>query len=340
MTEDGGNPDVKVAPEAPAQPAWPLGLRIAKTAVQLALLALVVYYIIRALARGLGQVQWAGLHVNWLLVVLSLCVTAGGMVLVVEANRLLLAAAFGRLPWRHMAAVTWITRLGKYIPGKMASIVGAAYMLRGYGIPAMVGTSVIVLNTALTIIVGLVLSVPLVLWEPLRQRLPMAWLWALVGIGAGCVAVHPRVNIFLVNLLLRLAKRPPLSMRHTLADYGRPLVIILLQWVLSGAALWLLAASVADVSLDRLPLMVAASSLAVTAGFIVVICPAGLGVREAVYLLVLQQVMGLELASLVTVGMRLIYTLAEVTLAGVGAVMLRLGGPPTVHPAEQPGQEG
>src|SRR5262245_63857746 len=57
--------------------------------------------------------------------------------------RTLLGAYAQAPPLRVMAVVAWVPPLGKYVPGKVASLVGAVVILRKFNIPAGIALSVV-----------------------------------------------------------------------------------------------------------------------------------------------------------------------------------------------------
>jgi uncharacterized membrane protein YbhN (UPF0104 family) len=87
--------------------------------------------------------------------------------------------------------------------------------------------------------------------------------------------------------------------------------------------MWCLARCVTDVPISLVPAFAAAAAMAASLGFLALFAPAGLGVREAVFLAVLGPAIGGEHAAIVAVAIRLLYTLAEVGMALVGMVVLR-----------------
>src|SRR2546422_691845 len=79
------------------------------------------------------------------------------------ASRMLLSAYGYHLPWRVQLLAAWVPQLGKYLPGGVASVGGAVYILRKHGVPAAVGLTVAVLLDALAVLAGLIVSAPLLM---------------------------------------------------------------------------------------------------------------------------------------------------------------------------------
>ena len=107
------------------------------------------------------------------------------------------------------------------------------------------------------------------------------------------------------------------------------------HWAVVAVALCRACRAFADVPLGWLPVLIAAAGLSATVGFLALFAPAGLGVREAILLVVLSGVLSETDAALVTVAMRLLSILVEVGLGLAGLVSLR-----ALPPADSPASAG
>ena len=290
--------------------------------IKFALTGIVVYFVARALIDQFRQLDWSTLRLHPGFAALSvLCtfIVHGGQLLVVVT---LLRAYGHRLPWRAQLAAAWVPPLGKYVPGKVASIAGAVYIQRQYGVPASVAVSVALMLDGLALIAGLVVSTPLLMSAPVRREMPYGWAWCVALAAGGLVALHPRVFGALVNLALKVLGRSPLTTIPSAGRYAIPVVMSFSQWVFSGLALWFMTRSVVDVTVAQIPQFIAVAALAMSISYLALFSPGGLGVREWVFLISLGPTIGAA-AAVVAVAMRVAQTLIELTLAGFGFAALR-----------------
>jgi len=313
----------KSQPPAPRSFVW--------TFLALTLFAVICLFVVRALVERFAAISWSEMRFQPLFVAAAIGCALATRVLSVVSYRLL-CSCFSTPPrWAAMAVVTWLPPIGKYVPGKFASVAGAVWMLRRFGISAPVAASMVVLLNGLMVATGLVVAIPLTLWQPVYQALPMAWLWCAVLLAGGAACLHPRVFGAVVGRLLRLFKHEFYAGRLSLRGYAGPLVVMFVNWALNGASLWLIARAVTDVSIGWLPLCIAAGALAQTLGFLAFFAPVGLGVREIILLTILEPAVGAS-AALIAVAMRLLQILVDVVVAVVGFFMhrsLRRGTVPT-----------
>jgi glycosyltransferase 2 family protein len=308
----------------PAIATEPLNFRtFLKALIKWTLFLLVIYFVGRALWQQFEQIEWATVQFRaWPVAAAVVCMLGVSSVQMISYRMLL--AAYAHAPsWLNMAAVAWVPPLGKYVPGKIASIAGAVYLLRRLDVPPAVALSVVLVLDGLAVVAGLITGAPLLMWEPVRQYLPSAWMWCIAMIVGGIIVLHPRVFGTLVNVALRRLKRPPLERLPSLRCYIVPVICAFTQWLFAGMALWFMTRAITDeVPITRLPLFVSIAALAMTISYLALFAPGGLGVREEIYRRTLTIILGPQ-SALIVVAMRLAQTLVEILVASIGLLVLR-----------------
>jgi uncharacterized membrane protein YbhN (UPF0104 family) len=228
------------------------------------------------------------------------------------------------VPWLPAALVAWISPLGKYLPGKIGSVLGGLWIYRKFGVGASVATAVLILSSGSGLAACALLLLPFAaaettLFEPLGIGAILAW----TVIGVGLVFAFPRLLVLPVNLILRWLDRAQLFLVPPFLPYIGLILLGVAQLVITGTAFWLTANAVADVGWGDWYRMTAAYTIAGVIGMLAVFAPGGLGVREGVLLLLLGSLIeGQELALLVVL-MRLSLVVCEVLLAAGGIVLWR-----------------
>jgi uncharacterized membrane protein YbhN (UPF0104 family) len=227
------------------------------------------------------------------------------------------------------AGIAWLARLGKYVPGKVASVIGATWMLSQRGFPLRAAVSGLFLHQGLWIVACFLASVPLTLWGPVRDSLPLAWLWCAAGIVVGAACLHPRIFLRIEGLMLRRLGRfdqpPEVSLRGLLP----PLVLQVGSLIAAGLTMWLTCRTVVPVDISALPMLTSATAMALALGFLAVFVPAGLGVREGILLALLGPLVGAGPSAIVVLLSRVTQTVVELLLALCGLVILRRNLPPS-----------
>ena len=316
MTEDAQSP------KAPRRPFLAVLGQVVKWGLFAAVLALVG----RLLWGQFRSVDWSTIRFSPGFVILAVLTALVGKSLSVVAYRSLLAK-FGTTPsWPQMMTVAWLPMAGKYVPGKVASVAGAVWLLRRHCPSTTAAVNVVVVVNGLLVLTGFLLAVPLALCEPIRRILPLAWLWFSLLLVIGLICLHPKVFDGLAAWLLKKFKHQELVMRPKFRDYIWPAIVMLVQWALGGVSTWLIGRAVMDISTDWLPLFVAASALGGSVGFLAVFAPGGIGVREGILSPLLAPAIG-PAAAVVIVASRIVLVLVEIILVAVGFYLLRANPP-------------
>ncbi len=284
-----------------ANPLW----RWLRGAVGLAIVA----YLIRFLLRNWDAVQAARIdwHVRPWLVVTSVVVTIATYGLLVESWRTMVAGWGTRLRWMVAARIWILSSMGKYLPGKVWAIAGMAVLGREAGVPPWIATASAILLQVISIGTG-GLVVAATGTASLRRVSPVAGvaLAALVALTGLCLAAV-LVPAIRERVFRRFVAKNETIPSPTSLSIGVGIVANILAWISYGLALyWLSAGVFGDAALGPLQ-AIAAFTASYLAGFLFLLAPGGLGVRESVFVLLTEPTLGpgraLALAAVSRLGM-------------------------------------
>lgn len=206
------------------------------------------------------------------------------------------------------AALAWLGSLvGKYIPGGIWQPVGAIDRLRRSGARTADAASVVVMDAATSIVAGLAVGLVAVPGLVRSDRGTAAWL--LLGLPA-LLLLHPKVFALAFRAVYRLrgGDAPTEVPRGSLV--AAAVVLQAIGWVLAGVSLSLVLSSVGGPA--RPAFVVPAAALSWAAGLLVLIAPAGLGVREVVLLALLSTITTRDVALAAAVLSRGLFVLLDV----------------------------
>jgi uncharacterized membrane protein YbhN (UPF0104 family) len=238
------------------------------------------------------------------------------------AWRSLLAGLGSPLPMRAAVRIYFVSQLGKYSPGSVWAFVAQMELAKEHRVPRERGGSAALLAMASTIATGCAVAAVTL---PLTSAAATHRYWWLLVLAPIFVALlHPRAVAFALNLALRLARRPPLTRTASLGTMALTVGWTALGWLLFGVHTWLLVRAAGG---SGFFLATGAYALAFTAGFLVVIAPGGVGVREAALTVALGPVLLSGAPLVVALVSRVVLTIADLVWAGA-AVLLG-----TRHPA-------
>jgi len=283
--------------------------------------AVILFFIIRNLMSGLGEIGRYDFRVDGWRVVLAF----GVFVIVFPAYaglwRYILERFGHRIGFLKSMRIWFLSQAGRYVPGKVWFALGRVYLCEREGVPAATA------SVALGVEVLLVLGSSLVVFAlgavagsgGARFPYPLA----LVLLPVVLAAVHPR---FIRAVLRKLGKD---TTAFTLT-YSKVLMLIACYtgcWCVYGLGFYLIATSVSLGGGD--PLVEPAGTFTLirrlsginavswSAGLLSVVTPAGLGVREGVSSMLLGPVFVRPYPSLIPLVARLWVTIAEFATIGI-----------------------
>jgi uncharacterized membrane protein YbhN (UPF0104 family) len=292
--------------------------RSARQAARVALLLLAFALCAVAVWSQRQQLTDALTRLHWYTVLLAELAVAAAMVFVMQSWRVLLVDLGSDLPVPAAARIFYLSQLGKYVPGSVWPLLAQVELGREHKVPARrsatVGVLIIVLSVAAGLLAALV-TLPLA-----GGGLAGRYWWAFAAVLPLLAVLHPRVLNPLLAWGFRLIRREPPGEPLSTSGVIRSICWSLLGWLAYGGQVWLLAHDLGAGGARLLPLSVGGFALAWVAGLVLVIAPAGAGVREAVLVAVLAPALSAGAALLVALVSRLLMSFADLLFAG-GAVL-------------------
>jgi uncharacterized membrane protein YbhN (UPF0104 family) len=284
---------------------------------QAALAVIVIGLAIRSLAGQWDVFQ--SQHIEWRLsprwIVAAAAVVWGSYAVLVEGWRRAVLAMRQRISWVQAARICMVSNLGKYLPGKVWAIAGAAVLAQREGVePAAAITSALVLQ-ALSLASGLILAAGLApaaldAVSP-AARYGLLALAALALAGLAILAMPGPLRLVrsrLPRALAGLEAVPPGTLLLALgtnfvawSGYGVAFLCLLRGLTAGGEVSWAQGTAV--------------FSLSYLIGLIAAFAPGGLGPREFAFVLLLSPVLGPKLAVAMAVATRLLLTVTELGAA-------------------------
>lgn len=285
--------------------------------VRRAFLVLALAAAVYAIASRWDEVRdaWSALPV-W--TVLAAFAVALAYVLATMASwRAVLSDLGSAVPLGAAARMFLLSQLGKYVPGGVWNLVAAAEIGADLKIPRRRSVTVMAVALLVSIVTGLLVALIALLAGPADVR-DRYWPAAL-ALPVLCVLLLPPVLNRLLGIVLGRLGRPPLEHPVSAAGVVRASAWALLAWLLAGLHLYLLITALgAEATFETAALAAGAYALAWTVGFLVVVVPAGVGVREAVLGLVLADQLSGGSVVVAVLASRVLLTVADVVL-GIAA---------------------
>lgn len=274
-----------------------------------------------AIIRYGSEISAAAVDLGWPTVAGSLLAAVVGTGCSMLAWRRVLTELGSPLPARAAVRVFSLAQLGKYIPGSVWPFLAQVELGREHGVPRRRSATALGLALVVSLVsAGAVstLTLPFAASEANR----FYW-WGFATTPLLAALLHPAVLNPLLDRLLRLARRPALERRLTLRGIAGVTGWSVAAWVAYGVHVYLLARDLGGSGASLVAAAIGAYALAWSIGFLVVVAPAGAGVRDVVLAAALGGALGNGPVILLVVASRLLITVADLVWAGVGVALGR-----------------
>ena len=296
-------------------------LRLVQWVLALAIMGLAARSVVRNWDELRGQQLTWDVQPGWLL--LSAATVWLMYALLIAGWRVMLVGWGQRLDGWTAARIWTVSSLGKYLPGKVWAAAGMALMAQQAGVAPWAATGSAMILQVLAIgtgaaVAGLTGAAAL---EAARPGARTA-LGVLVGASAACVLLllwpaALRRLLAWVGVGARSGGTP----RAGAVAFG--VAANCVAWVGYGVSLWLLARGLLPAAGLRPTAAIAVFTASYLAGFLALLAPGGLGVRESVFILMLQGSLGITAATALALASRLLLTLTEFGAAAPFIVLPR-----------------
>lgn len=308
--------------EAPAKSPWRGRLL---TAVRIIAALAIVFYLVNTTINQWAKVRETFHSLTWGALILALLAAIVGLGANMMAWRAALTDLHREIPVRTAAPIALVGQLGKYLPGSVWAFVVQMDLGRRAGVPRTKVIIASLISTGLGVTVGLVfgtIGLPTAFEAAKNDQHGsvgrLAFYVALILLPVALICAHPKVLTRVLQLMLRLLRRPPLDRALTWRGVLVPMAWSAVSFVCSGTHLWILAESKAAPGFSGWARCIGVIALAMSVSVFVVFAPSGIGVREFLIIVALGGggvALGIALVS------RLLFTVADVVAAGLSAAI-------------------
>lgn len=277
----------------------------------------IAYFLGNQLYRGWKDIPFASLRINYFWLIASYLGLFATFCCSVKAWQVILDGLGGIMSFTKSWWVITGSFLAKYIPGHVWAVGGRMILCKSEGVSEKIsGTAMII--EMMVLLLGSLLSAVFCIPFLLIKGVP-SWIWILI-----VPTVVLMVLLFspLLIMLLRWAARVFLKREVMLSiNYAKIwtiMAIYLVSAIIQGTAFFLLIRTIYPISFRDLPGVVGLYNGAWAVGFISLITPSGLGVREGALVYLLKYYIPVPLAVIVSVAARIWFIIFEIAMALIG----------------------
>jgi hypothetical protein len=288
-----------------------------KKVASVSVIVICFFFLGKALYRNLGEIttyQWdlkpLYLLFSFLFLIINLTVSAFAWKKVLFL--------FGiRLPLDQSFKITFVSGLGRYLPGKVWSYLSQIYLSQKAEIPKSVTIFSVLLLFGISSLVGMLVFIcSLFLWDRFSPTLISVSLlifsaFLLIILSPRVLNRILRISTFISNKFKRGLIPGELVIRGGMAHIGEIILIFIANWMIFGTAIYFLANSFYRFDFHQTVILCGIFAISVISGIVSFFVPAGLGVREGVLSYLLSFFVPISTAIVISLLIRVWTTLGE-----------------------------
>lgn len=282
-----------------------------KTIIAIGIAAIVFYFLGRSIYRSWDELMRSEVRFNLFYLILSIGFFITGSLATGYAWQLALRLLGSNMTYWQSIRVIAISLFGKYLPGKVWAFGGRVLLSKQYGVgEAESSTALLIETVGLTFAAFAVFLCSIGFYR--STTLPTQVYWSFLLIPLGLILMHPKTLKIILRLLARLTKHSIKVPNLSYTNLAKLYAYYLLLWIIHSLGFFLLTASIFPASYNIILPLIGAYSISWILGFLVLISPGGLGVREGLLAFFLKFVIPTPIAALMAIVSRIWITIGEI----------------------------
>ncbi|MBD3249362.1 hypothetical protein GF336_04930 [Candidatus Woesearchaeota archaeon] len=274
----------------------------------------IIYYLGLRLYKSWSQLQNHEFSLNVPLFIFSLLLLCLGFFIMSYSWRFVLLKMGKKINMKSAFYIWAVSGMGKYLPGMVWPAAGRMYLIkkdRAKNFLSFLVEQGIKVMTAFAI--ALVFIYPFLRFVNIY--------WAVLFFAISMIVMHPRIFNMLLSAGFSLLKRKKKKIELRYSDLLKTAGLLLLAWIVIGFGFSVMVISLYDINLYLVPFLIGSFALAWAAGFLFLITPAGLGVREGVIVLILQHFTPVPVAIVISLAARIWWSLGDISAYAIARIV-------------------
>jgi hypothetical protein len=287
-----------------------------KNILSFIVVSVILLYLVRFLYRHWREVATFDFSFNYYYLASSFVVLFVFFFLRVYCWKVMLGKMNISLSLSKSVKVSFLSMMGKYLPGKVWMVLGKVYLSGKEGVPKAEAFASSVIEIVLEIVASIFFFF-FFLFSLVEHSVLSPKVLYLLGLllVTGMVFLHPRLFYKLINTVLYRLKKERIEETITYKDILQLFFMYNGIVLIQGIAFYLFVNALCYVPLDNLLVLTGSLAVAGALGTLSFFSPSGLGVREGILALLLSSSVVAPIAVLISLLARLWVTVGEVVCA-------------------------
>ncbi len=272
----------------------------------------IIYFLADAIIKNWDKINFNELTINWTYLLLALIPFILHIFLYAAIWKKLLTLVGTKISFIEANNIYANSQFWRYIPGRVMLFVRRIMLCTKKGISNWDASLSIILElTALLISAVATAIFTSVFWPntPSSTKIIFAALSITIIVATIFIPKFSKLITSLIQKFMKVKNKNP-----TIHYENLPWILLAyaLTWTLQGTGLYLIAASVYDAPLTLLPVCIGIFAISWVVGFMGILTPGGVGIREGVLILLAAPFMPTNIIIITAVISRIYITLAEI----------------------------
>ena len=287
-----------------------------KNVISFIVIILILFYLLRFLYENWIEVSTFDFQLKYHYLLISLPVLFGFFLLRVYCWRMILKKMDIFISMRKSIKISFVSMMGRYLPGKVWLIMGKVYLSGKEGVPRVEAFASVVMEIVLEIVASIFFFF-FFLFSFTEQSLLSHKVIYFLGVimVVGLVFLHPKVFYRIINFILLRWKNEEIKMYMRYRDIIQLFAVYNLIVLSQGIAFYFFVNAICYVPFNSILGLTGSLAIAGALGTLSVFSPSGLGVREGILALLLTNYVISPMAVLISLLARIWTTLGEIICA-------------------------
>lgn len=290
-----------------------------KNIVKYGFVAIAVAFMVYFLIKNWREVYIYNWNFNFHYLIISMLLLWIAMASATLMNKFIFAEIAGaQVGFWQMFRMYNISNLGRYLPGKVWSMLGLFYLASESGIKkrqtflAVIAGEVAYKGSA--ILIGVLFFF---FSATLKSYLPIM----ILLFAALIIFVHPKILNRIINIGLKLLKKDRVEINFKYSSILKYISLYFIVWILHSLAFYVFVNSIASTRDYNIVQFFTIMPLCWVVGYIMIFAPGGIGIREGMLVLILSEFLPPEVALVIAVLQRLWFIIVEALNAGIALLI-------------------
>jgi len=288
--------------------------KIIKSILGIAIILGIAYFLTKVIVVNWSSLKQSHLELNYWLLLLSLLPLALSFYLGISAWRYILKCLGYEIKWTKAFWTVSGSHLAKFIPGHVLALGGRIWLCSREKIPESVSAAGIIIEMIVQLAASIfVFSLSLSYYN--THLSPTIFLASGLLFISLMGIVHPKILPRVWKYVPKMGKVVKTDISYRYQSIISLLVIYIIAWILQGLSVFILIKSLyPGIGTSGLMPAIGAYGGAYALGFVSIVTPGGLGVREGILSFLLKFYIPAPVAVIVAVLSRLCFTLFDVLM--------------------------